>query len=353
MCGIAGMIGLQVCESIVKRMLGSMQHRGPDDYGVHHVRGVAQNVVLGSVRLAIIDLSPAGHMPMVDETTGNVIVFNGEIYNFPELRHQMEASGELFRSATDTEVVLKAYKRWGLDCLKRFRGMFAFAIWDNARQEVFLARDRLGKKPLYYTRLPNGNFLFASEVKALLASECVDRKLSPDALRVFLWNGFTVAPYTMIDGIYSLLPGYWMKVKADGSIEMHRYWQLPPSNLLNPIPSAEQIRKELETAARIRLISDVPLGVFLYGEIDSSTLVAILSRYRANINTFSITFSETQYDEGSFADWVANRFAAKHTSVRLTARDFTEYLSDALSAMDQPTFDGINTYCTLIASQRS
>jgi len=296
-------------------------------------------------------------MPMTDPESGDWIVYNGEIYNFLELRQELAKLGEKFQSGTDTEVILKAYKRWGHDCVHRFRGMFAFAIWDHQNQELFLARDRLGKKPLYYFIDPVGRiFIFASEVRALLASGQVERRLEPAALQAFLFNGFVVSPLTMVKGVMSLLPGYWMRVGRQGEIiEIERYWKIPTYTSAMQPDSADLggIRQSLMEAVQTRLISDVPLGAFLSGGLDSSTIVALMAREASEVHTFSITFDESSYDESPYSNWVAQCFGTKHTEIRLRKDDFYEWLPDGLAAMDQPTFDGLNSYCVARAAKES
>lgn len=358
MCGIAGILGGGDHTQAITCMVAAMRHRGPDDNGVWSdsplPEGSGVRAALGNTRLAIIDLSSAGHMPMADPQTGNSITYNGEIYNFPELRRELESAGDCFRSGSDTEVILRAYARWGAECVLYLRGMFAFAIWDSARRELFLARDRIGKKPLYYCRNTSGQFLFASEIRALLASGLVDRRLDPAALDIYLFNGFMVSPQTMIRDVNSLMPGHWMRVDADGRIvETRRYWRLPP----DPAPARrdlqDEIRARLEEAVRRRLISDAPLGAFLSGGLDSSTIVALMARAGGDVRTFSITFDEATYDESSFSNWVARKFGTSHTEVRLRRDQFESWLPDALAAMDQPTFDGLNTYYVSRAARES
>lgn len=344
MCGIAGALSSAGSLAAVDRMVSALHHRGPDDRGIHTLRTNDREITLGSARLAIIDLSPAGHMPMHDPKTGNWITYNGEIYNFRELRRALESQGKVFRSASDTEVILNAYAQWGASCVERLRGMFAFALWDAQRQELFLARDRMGEKPLYYHQGKEGVFLFASEIRALLASGLIERRLDAVSMRAYLYNGFTVAPRTIVRGVRSLLPGYWMRVRPDGEIvETRPYWRLPHFEEASP-PTLEEIRGELAHAAAMRLISDVPLGAFLSGGLDSSLIVGLMSRSAGEVRTFSIGFAEQKYDESAYARWVAERFRTSHTSITLGADEFAAWLPEGLAAMDQPTFDGLNTY---------
>jgi asparagine synthase (glutamine-hydrolysing) len=356
MCGIAGIISLDNPLPPLERMLAALHHRGPDDRGFQILKVGERNIALGNTRLAIIDLSPAGHMPMYDPETGNWITYNGEIYNFLDLRWELEGFGHTFRSRSDTEVILKSYSQWGVDCVKRLRGMFAFALWDAEKRELFLARDRLGEKPLYYFQ-DNGLFLFASEVRALLASELIERRLDPTTLCVYFYNGFTIAPRTIIYGIRSLLPGHWMRVSLDGQIrETYAYWEVPlfrqdGARAVNV--DMEELRQELARATSMRMISDVPLGAFLSGGLDSSLVVALMSRVGGSVRTFSIGFPEKKYDESIYAEWVARRFQTQHTSILLGAEDFEKWLESGLDAMDQPTYDGLNTYFVARAARES
>jgi asparagine synthase (glutamine-hydrolysing) len=357
MCGIAGIIGGgEPALEAAERMVAAMRHRGPDDRGVSQAGAVGAGVVLGNARLAIIDLSAAGHMPMQDPESGNWITYNGEVYNFPALRRELEASGEQFRSGTDTEVLLKAYRRWGMAFVDRLQGMFAFGLWDRERQELILARDRAGKKPLYYASLPSGGFAFASEVRALLASGLVERRLDRGGLEVYLWNGFLVSPRTLVEGIRGVMPGTWMRIDREGDLrETVRYWQLPRADRARP-PDAdtmEGLRTALADSVQLRLISDVPLGAFLSGGLDSSTTVALMARGGGETRTFSIAFQETEFDESPYARWVAERFHTQHTEVRLGQAQFLGWLEDALAGLDQPTCDGINSYCVSRVARES
>jgi asparagine synthase (glutamine-hydrolysing) len=348
MCGIAGCTGdVADARAIVDKMIAALVHRGPDKQCVEAVAEGRGGVVFGNSRLAIIDLSEKVQMPMSDPQTGNWIAYNGEVYNFLDLRAELEAAGHRFYTGTDTEVILKAYSKWGPACLERFRGMFAFAIWDRARREFFLARDRLGLKPLYYYQ-DNDIFLFASEVRALLATGKVERKLDPAALECFLWNGFEVAPQSIIRGVHSLLPGHWMRVGQDAKRkDGGSYWSLPNSTdaTAREDDLRDRARARLEEAVRLRLISDVPLGAFLSGGLDSSAIVALMGQGGGDVRTCSITFDEPDFDESPYSRWVAETHRTQHTEIRLRSEDFAAWLPDALSAMDQPTFDGMNTYC--------
>lgn len=356
MCGIVGAIGSReiVSRDVVGAMVGTLAHRGPDDRGIHSIVRGNSVVWLCNTRLAVLDLTDAGHQPMQDPMTSNWIAYNGEVYNFREMRSELESCGIQFGSETDTEVVLKAYAQFGPTFISRLRGMFAIAIWDASRQEMFLCRDRLGLKPLYYAQLPAG-LLFASELRTLLESGLIERRLDPATLEAFLANGFVVSPNTMILGIRSLLPGTWMRIRLDGRIaETSRYWKL--TTLGTKHSSTELIsetQKHLTEAVGLRMVSDVPLGAFLSGGMDSSTVVAMMKRTGADVRTFAVTFEEAAYDESSYSRWVAKRFGTKHTELRLQRQAFYAMVPAALATMDQPTYDGMNTYCVSRAARES
>ena len=351
MCGIAGAVGAIDDETLAAlgRMHNRQRHRGPDADGRWQqlesdgTRGAA----FAHRRLAIIDLSPLGRQPMTDSETGNVVCYNGEIYNFADLREELAALGRVFRSASDTEVILHAYASWGRACVTRFRGMFAFALWDAKSREVLLARDRLGKKPLYLAELqrPNGRVvLFASEVRALLASGLLERRLSPAALESYLWNGFVVGPQTIVRDIRELPAATTLTLDDDGrSGAPWRYWELP---LSAPAPTdLVELEAELEAAVRMRLVSDVPLGIFLSGGIDSSAITALAARAGgAKLRTFNISFDEPEFDESRAAREVSRALGTEHSDIRLDEARFRAQLEPALASLDQPTFDAINTY---------
>ena len=358
MCGIAGAIGGIDTELTRAVQLASEQqrHRGPDDDGSWESgRSGQAGAMFGFRRLAIIDLSPDGHQPMIDAATGNAIVFNGEIYNYQELRRELEGLGNEFVSRSDTEVILKAYASWGADAIGRLRGMFALAIWDSRDRTVLLARDRVGIKPLYLATVPRPNgssaLLFASELRSLLATDLIERRLHPTALDSYLWNGFVVGPETIIAGVQLLPSGTLARIDPNSPrCEPRHYWQLPAEVVggSGVMDGVERLRHELSTAMRQHLVSDVPLGVFLSGGIDSSAVAAMAAEQAAggppSVKTFNISFDEAEFDESKYASAVAEALGTDHMDVRLTQRHFLDHLDDALAAIDQPTFDGINTY---------
>ena len=352
MCGIAGAIGSvdnAVIEA-VERMSAAQRHRGPDSSGfwVSDRGDCGTGAVLAHQRLAIIDLSEDGGQPMTDPETGNVIIFNGEIYNFHALRRELEKGGAQFRSRSDTEVILKAYARWGAEGVAHLRGMFAFALWDAAERTLFFARDRLGIKPLYVCSVvrPGGTrtLLFASEVRALLASNLVERELDPIALASYVWNGFVIGPNTIVRGV-ELLPAATCAIGSEDGRLLYprRYWGLPV--IATRPQEKEELEEQLLAAVQMHLVSDVPLGVFLSGGIDSSAVAALAVRSgTTRIRTFNIGFDETVYDESPHARAVARALDTEHHELRLTQETFRRELPAALASLDQPTFDGLNTY---------
>ena len=348
MCGIAGAIG-RIDETIVTavdRIGASQAHRGPDDCGAWLFAPDACGACFAFRRLAILDLSPGGHQPMLDDQRGNVLIFNGEIYNFRELRRELECRGETFKSSGDSEVLLKGYGQWGMDVVRRIRGMFAFAIWDARQRQVVIARDRVGIKPLYYSmtqRDGKPTVLFASELRALLASGCVSRRLNPAALSTYIWNGFVVGPETIVRDVHMMPAGHYAVINPrDASVNLHRYWHLPAA--LPQADGMEQLAASLASASQQHLLSDAPLGVFLSGGVDSSAVTAMAARHGGSIRTFNIRFEEAQFDESKYARAVAQSLGTDHTEITLTNEHFRDHLDEALASVDQPTFDAINTY---------
>ncbi len=340
--------GGEPADAAVTAMVRLLEHRGPDDQGLETIRGSAGPLTIGFRRLAIIDLSPAGHQPMYDPATGNWIVFNGEIYNFRELRAELQALGETdWRSTSDTEVILKAYRRFSERCLERIHGMFAFAIWDAGRERLLLARDRLGIKPLYY-HYDAGRLIFASELRAILASGMVAAVPSVDAVDSYLELGAVQEPLTMIEGVRSLGAGAFAIVTAKGFAEQS-YWNLTSfvgaAGQADEATAIPRVRTILEQAVARHLIADVPVGVFLSGGLDSTSLVA-LSRLAATQppRTLSVVFDEPTYSERRFSKLAAETFHTIHTEIHLSAEELRDQLEPALAAADQPTVDGINTY---------
>ncbi len=330
-------------------MMAALAHRGPDHQGLRILDVDGARLGLAHTRLAILDLSPAGRQPMAGPDEGSWITYNGEIYNFRELGERLAGRSGQFRSRTDTEVILKALDLWGLGAISRFRGMFAFAYWDQRTRKLIFARDPIGIKPLYFYQ-SGRTLVFASEVRALLASGLVPRRLSPQGLVSYLRTGSIEAPWTIIDGVQSLLPGHYAVAGCDGGLEQSRYDSgiVLPDKAARPASrsqAAAELFEILKESVRLHLVSDVPVGVFLSGGIDSSALVALMAQTCAVApKTFSVVFAEKEYSEACHAKLVAERFGAEHREIPLTEGDLLRLLPDALSAMDQPTADGVNSF---------
>ena len=359
MCGIFGILASNgpVPTRLLEEATDSLAHRGPDDRGTVVLKANTSprlEIGLGSRRLSILDLSPQGHQPLQDPETGNWIVYNGEIYNFREIRSRLQGEGVRFESQSDTEVLLKAYGRWGEKCIGEMRGMFAFAIWDTKKSRLLLGRDPMGIKPLYYCSTGN-YFLFASEVRTLLRTGMVPRKLDPAGLMNFLNFGSVCDPGTMIQGVTALEAGHYA-IWEKGRLTDAMYWDLAPhgrattaaSYLTGNVTARKDLENEvyetLDQAVRMHMVSDVPVGLFLSGGIDSSSLAGILSRAGIRVNTFSIVFREAEYSEVEFSREVARVFATEHQEIMVAQGDVLDAIPHALKAMDQPTIDGMNTY---------
>jgi asparagine synthase (glutamine-hydrolysing) len=370
MCGICGVIGIdrfEPAEEITRRMMAALLHRGPDDEGLL----VAPSAALGMRRLSIID-PPGGGQPVFNEAGNVAVVFNGEIYNFPELRKTLEGRGHSFRTRSDTEVIVHAYEEWNEECVRELRGMFAIAVWDARssgtagaaarRARIFLARDRLGIKPLYYAAA-RGAFLFSSEVRSLLASGQIEPLVSPEALEAYLTFGSVAEPSTLVQGIFSVPPGNYLTFSADASplkASPKPYWTYADAVLQSngPTPrnlqdAAKQLRPLLEETVRDHLIADVPLGVFLSSGLDSTTLVALGSRLQSDLHTFTVIFPEQQFSESKIARGTAKHFKTRHQEILLSPDDLLAQLDDAVNSLDQPTMDGLNTYFVSRAARQA
>jgi asparagine synthase (glutamine-hydrolysing) len=339
MCGIAGIIepssGSSERESLVRRMLGAIRHRGPDEFGFF----VDRDATLGSARLSIIDLC-GGQQPIANEDGTLWIVFNGEIFNYVELRAELESRGHRFSTQTDTEVILHLYEEMGPECVQRFNGQFAFAIWDTQRRRLFLARDRLGVRPLFYTRVA-GAFLFGSEIKALFCDARVSRELDPVALEQIFTFWAPLSPRTAFRGVLELPPGHWLLLDGPRE-ELRRYWnpefrsksaeQDRSTDVL-----VEEFRSLLIDAVRIRLRADVPVGAYLSGGLDSSVIAAVVRRYTSNrLSTFSIAFADEKFDESSFQQQMARELGTEHQVVRATHADIAGVFPDVIWHAEVP-----------------
>jgi asparagine synthase (glutamine-hydrolysing) len=338
MCGILAFLNFdsenQVDPALLRTMTDTMVHRGPDSAGYWKKGPIG----LGHRRLAIIDLSPAGHQPMTNEDGTLWITYNGEIYNFQELRRELEMKGHSFRSHTDTEIVLHAYEEWDINCLSRFNGMWAFALWDDRRHRLFVARDRLGVKPLvfYYD---NKRFICASEIKGIIADETIPNEIDPEALHHYLSFMNVPAPFTIYRGIRKLMPGHYLLIKG-GSIEDQVYWDLPLGEEIRDGKQhiLERLDTELHEAVQLQMISDVPLGTFLSGGVDSSLVSAIAAKHitHGQLNTFTVSLNSLgDYDESPWARQVAEWIGSYHREIDLPF-DFVKTLPHLVRLFDEP-----------------
>jgi asparagine synthase (glutamine-hydrolysing) len=347
MCGIAGLIdatlGRDQLEAVLSNLHSDLRHRGPDDQG----RFISGNgrVALVSTRLAIQDLSAAGHQPMHSTDGRYTIVFNGEIYNFEALRTELEDEGETFASDSDTEVILKMYIRHGADCVREFAGMFAFVIWDELEQCCFLARDPLGIKPLYYHHSSGGLF-FASELRPLLNTGLVPLRLSSTAVGGYLLFGAVPEPLSLVNNIRALPAGHYLLWRK-GKIRLTRFWDLQfGADGMSEEEAAHLVRQGLEESIGRHLVSDVPVGVFLSGGMDSTAVVALATRIAGTqLRTFCISFDDPQFNEGDIAARTAKHFGTQHSDWRLDSNTAKGLLTRFLEASDQPSIDGFNTFC--------
>jgi len=354
MCGIVGILARksEIPAGVLEQATSSLAHRGPDDSGtvlLKETQPEPLEIGLGHRRLAILDLSPLGHQPMQDPVTGNWIVYNGEIYNFRKLRKELEATGVEFKSHSDTEVILAGYRVWGEACLTRLSGMFAFGLWDARRKRLLLARDPMGIKPLYYHQSEH-TFIFASEIRTLLRTGLVPRHADSGGVFSYLAFGSVYEPWTMVHGVKLVPPGHVLTLE-NGSVSVREYWN-PLESLSRAGPktpsgngtSKTELTEILRDAVLSHLVSDVPVGAFLSGGIDSSALVAVLSHNGVRANTFSLVFAEEEFSEAQYSREIARRFGTEHHEIPVSQQDTLAALPEALPAMDQPTIDGINTY---------
>jgi len=348
MCGIVAIVDLRERRPIeretLERMNESQHHRGPDEGGVHLAPGIG----LGHRRLSIIDLA-TGQQPLYNADRSVVVTYNGEIYNYRELIAELSALGYMFRTRSDTEVIVHAWHAWGERCVDRFRGMFAFVLWDEKQQTAFMARDRLGVKPLYYAVLPDGYLIAGSELKSLLAHGALVRTIDPQAVEEYFALGYVPEPRTIFTGAAKLSPGHSLTVRRGTPPPAPReYWdvQFTQSSTLSAVDAADELVERLRESVRLRMISEVPLGAFLSGGVDSSAVVAMMAGISTTpVNTCSISFSDTQYDESKYAQEVAQRYRTRHHVERVDSDDFD--LIDSLARLyDEPYADSsaIPTY---------
>lgn len=357
MCGIFGYVTNKAEKggrAVLETALQALHHRGPDDAALLEIKGQGLECGLAHTRLAIIDLSPNGRQPMSTANDRYTIVYNGEVYNFLVLRAELESHGVRFRGSCDTEVILEAYARWGTDAIRRFRGMFALGIWDRETQKLILARDHMGIKPLYFASGP-GYLAFASEVRTLLRTGFSAKTISRRAVASYLAMGSVSEPDTIVSDIAPLAPGTILEY-ADGSVRTQSYWSVPvgPSMTTTANAAVDDVRSVLFDAIRLRLIADVPLGVFLSSGIDSTTIAAFAARASSTpIRTFTVTFEEESFSEGRIASETARSIGSDHCEVRLAGRDTLRGIDDFVKSLDQPSHDGFNTYIVSKAARES
>lgn len=346
MCGIVGIWNKNkesVSPQLLTIMRDSMLSRGPDDSGIW----INENIGFAHRRLSILDLSQLGHQPMIDEETGTVIIHNGEVYNFSEIKTELQSYGFSFKNKTDTEVILKSYIKWGTSCLKKFNGMFSFAIWDPIKGAMFIARDRLGIKPLFYYSHDNV-FIFASRLSPLMKNQKCPKDIDEEALGYYLDVGFIPAPLTILKGVRKLEPGHFLWVEKN-KISNNCYWSLDSIEIDNSLKSsnenelAERLESILTDSVRKRLISDVPLGAFLSGGVDSSLIVALMSKCSSTTpKTFTIGFDEKEYNESLYARQIASHLKTDHYDKIMTSNDLLSLLNDNTKHYDEPLADCSN-----------
>lgn len=341
MCGIVGIFNLnggsEIDRDLLHRMNEVQHHRGPDAGGLHIEPGVG----LGHRRLSIIDLS-SGKQPMENEDGSVIVTFNGEIYNFPKLSEELKAAGHQFRTHSDTEVIIHAWEEWGEACVLRFRGMFAFAIWDRNKKTLFLARDRLGKKPLHYSLLPNGELIFSSEMKALYMHPLLQKQLDPLAVEDYFAFGYIPDPRSIFTTIQKLPPAHTLLLRQGEHLPPAKeYWDVPftPIAITSEEEAVHELTRRFKEAVSIRMMSEVPLGAFLSGGVDSSAVVAMMAQESITpVNTCSIAFSDPKYNESEFARMVAERYHTNHLMETVNPDDFS-LLDSLIDVYDEPFAD--------------
>lgn len=344
MCGISGILNFnqkQPQEQVIRSMNKTLSHRGPDADG-YWMEG---QISLAHRRLSIIDLSSSANQPFTDNSGRYIVVFNGEIYNYNQVKKLITEYS--FKTTSDTETIVAAYAKWGVDCVKYFKGMYAFAIWDRELKELCIVRDRLGVKPLYYY-LDDNCLIFASEMRAILASDLIPKKLNKQAITEYFTYQSVTSPLSMIENIHQLEAGCYLKAKK-GGVTINRYWDvsncIAHTNYGSEIEIKKNIYSLLGESVKRRLVSDVPVGAFLSGGIDSSIVVGLMAEYcGVKPTTFNISFSEEEFDESKYAEIISQKFNTEHKRIQLSPQAMLDQLETALSALDSPSGDGINSY---------
>ncbi len=363
MCGIAGFTiatgDNKNYSSVISAMVESLKHRGPNAQSSWN----NETIYLGHARLSIIDLTESANQPMHSGDGRYVIIYNGELYNYKDLKLELQrmAQGNTnlpynFKTNSDTEVILAAYQRWGTDCLSKFNGMFAFALYDTIDKTLFIARDRVGIKPLYYAYV-NDQLVFASEVRSILSSGLVERKLNRNAINEYFLYQTVHAPNTIIENVKMLMPGHYMFMK-DGDVTIKKYWDLnnftSGLNNLDYKQTCAKTKELLFQSVERRLVADVPFGAFLSGGIDSSAVVGIMSKMSSKkVETFNISFDESEFSEAKYAKKIAEQFGTDHHEIKLSPEDFLKQLPESLNALDHPSGDGPNTYVVSKATKQA
>jgi asparagine synthase (glutamine-hydrolysing) len=356
MCGINGYFGFSDFEAgvnTVRRMNDALKHRGPDNLGTWN----NEKIAFGHARLSIIDLSDSANQPFISSDGNYTIIFNGEIYNYKEVKTKilLQFPDLTFKTNSDTEILLQAYIKLGSKCLELLNGMFAFAIWDSVKQSVFIARDRIGEKPLYYSH-NNNNFLFSSEIRSLLASNKIAKKLNQPALLDYVQYQTVHAPQTLIENVFMLMPGHYLEF-SNGNLSTNCYWKPQIKNsttATDPATASEKIKSLFEDSISLRMVADVEVGAFLSGGIDSSAVVAQMSQLsKKPISTFSIIFGEKDFSEEEFSNQIAKKYNTNHHPIRIEAHDFLNEIPQILKAVDFPGGDGPNTYAVAQATRKT
>lgn len=360
MCGIAGIITISsnasAFTSAIQKMTDTIAHRGPDSQGIWN----NELCYLGHRRLSIIDLSEAGNQPFISQDKRYVMVYNGELYNYKDLKFQLQRAEHgstnipyIFKTNTDTEVILASYLRWGKNCMNKFNGMYAFAIYDTVENTVFIARDRMGIKPLYYYKTDD-KLVFASEIRALIHSTIVPKKINLNAVAEYVQFATVNAPNTMLENVYMLLPGHYMEYKISNTTKevafnTVKYWNIneftTSKDELSYKETCIKVNDLLTASVERRLVADVPFGAFLSGGIDSSAIVGLMSKVSSEkVQTFNVSFDEGEFSEAKYAKQIAQKFNTEHHEIKLTPKDFLKQLPEALAAIDHPSGDGPNSY---------
>jgi asparagine synthase (glutamine-hydrolysing) len=362
MCGINGLISQTLSPEkkveIITKMNQRLSHRGPDNTGAWNENAVC----LGHTRLSIIDLSEAGNQPFFSNDERYTVTYNGELYNYRELKLELQRAGHgtsnlpyFFKTATDTEVILAAYIRWGTKCLDYFNGMFAFAIYDRQEKKTIIARDRLGVKPLYYY-YGNEGFIFSSEIRAIIHSGIREFSLNREAIGEYVMYQTVFAPRTIVKEVQMLMPGHFA-VQHNDKVTVKKYFDInsiKPAAELTYKETCNKVNELLSLSVQRRMVADVPFGAFLSGGIDSSAIVGLMSKVSTKqVQTFNVSFDESEFSESKYARLIAKKFDTKHHEIKLSAEDFLKQLPEALKAMDHPSGDGPNTYIVSKATKQA